>query len=102
MGMRILERGDVIKGSPVVQPGDDLFWFNRPGLILFLIHVLFENTFQLAFFAWSWYEFGYPSCYHENLEDLIIRISMGVLIQVHCSYVTLPLYALVTQVLFCN
>ncbi|GFQ03059.1 mlo-like protein 12 [Phtheirospermum japonicum] len=64
MGMRILERGDVIKGSPVVQPGDDLFWFNRPGLILFLIHVLFENTFQLAFFAWSWYEFGYPSCYH--------------------------------------
>ncbi|GFP98875.1 mlo-like protein 6 [Phtheirospermum japonicum] len=98
MGMRILERGDVIKGSPVVQPGDDLFWFNRPGLILFLIHVvLFENAFQLAFFAWSWYEFGYPSCYHENLEDLIIRISMGVLIQVLCSYVTLPLYALVTQ-----
>ncbi|GFP92660.1 mlo-like protein 2 [Phtheirospermum japonicum] len=42
MGMRILERGDVIKGSPVVQPGDDLFWFNRPGLILFLIHILFE------------------------------------------------------------
>ncbi|GFP87258.1 mlo-like protein 12 [Phtheirospermum japonicum] len=77
MGMRILERGDVIKGSPVVQPGDDLFWFNRPGLILFLIHVLFENTFQLAFFAWSWYEFGYPSYYHENLEDLIIRIFNG-------------------------
>ncbi|KAK6156375.1 hypothetical protein DH2020_010623 [Rehmannia glutinosa] len=82
-------------GNPV---GDDLFWFNSPGLILFLIHfVLFENAFQLAFFAWSWYEFGYPSCYHENLEDLIIRIAMGVLIQVLCSYVTLPLYALVTQ-----
>ncbi|KAK6136223.1 hypothetical protein DH2020_030055 [Rehmannia glutinosa] len=98
MGIRILERGDVIKGTPVVQPGDDLFWFNSPGLILFLIHfVLFENAFQLAFFAWSWYEFGYPSCYHENLEDLIIRIAMGVLIQVLCSYVTLPLYALVTQ-----
>ncbi|KAL3649755.1 hypothetical protein CASFOL_006158 [Castilleja foliolosa] len=98
MGSRILDRGDVIKGSLVVQPSDDLFWFKRPALILFLIHiVLFENAFQLAFFAWTWYEFGYPSCYHENLEDLIIRISMGVLIQVLCSYVTLPLYALVTQ-----
>ncbi|KAK4430884.1 MLO-like protein 6 [Sesamum alatum] len=98
MGIRILERGDVIKGTPVVEPGDDLFWFNRPGLILFLIHfVLFQNAFQLAFFAWSWYEFGYPSCYHENLEDLIIRVAMGILIQVLCSYVTLPLYALVTQ-----
>ncbi|KAL0290064.1 UNVERIFIED_CONTAM: MLO-like protein 12 [Sesamum calycinum] len=97
MGIRILERGDVIKGTPVVQPGDDLFWFNRPGLILFLIHlVLFQNAFQLAFFAWSWWKFGYPSCYHENL-DLVIRIAMGVLIQVLCSYVTLPLYALVTQ-----
>ncbi|KAL0402368.1 UNVERIFIED_CONTAM: MLO-like protein 6 [Sesamum latifolium] len=98
MGIRILERGDVIKGTPVVQPGDDLFWFNRPGLILFLIHlVLFQNAFQLAFFAWSWWKFGYPSCYHENLEDLVIRIAMGVLVQVLCSYVTLPLYALVTQ-----
>ncbi|KAL6545314.1 hypothetical protein OROGR_009188 [Orobanche gracilis] len=98
MGTRILDGGDVIKGTPMVQPGDDLFWFNSPGLILFLIHfVLFENAFQLAFFAWSWYEFGYPSCYLENLEDLIIRVAMGVLIQVLCSYVTLPLYALVTQ-----
>ncbi|KAG8380472.1 hypothetical protein BUALT_Bualt06G0018900 [Buddleja alternifolia] len=98
MGIRILERGDVIRGTPVVQPGDDLFWFKSPKLILFLIHfVLFENAFQLAFFAWSWYEFGYPSCYHEDLYDIIIRISMGVLIQFLCSYVTLPLYALVTQ-----
>ncbi|KAH6804010.1 Seven transmembrane MLO family protein [Perilla frutescens var. frutescens] len=98
MGIRILEGGDVIKGSLVVQPSDDLFWFGRPRFILFLIHfVLFLNAFQLAFFAWSWYEFGYPSCYHESIEDIIIRISMGVLIQVLCSYVTLPLYALVTR-----
>ncbi|KAK4485319.1 hypothetical protein RD792_007955 [Penstemon davidsonii] len=98
MGIRILERGDIIKGTPTVQPGDDLFWFKSPKLILFLIHfVLFQNAFQLAFFAWSWYEFGYPSCYHQNLADIIIRIVMGVLIQFLCSYVTLPLYALVTQ-----
>ncbi|CAL2264397.1 unnamed protein product [Prunus armeniaca] len=55
MGLRIQERGEVVKGVPVVQPGDHLFWFNRPRLILYLINfVLFQNAFQLAFFAWSW------------------------------------------------
>ncbi|KAL3616427.1 MLO-like protein 6 [Castilleja foliolosa] len=98
MGLRIQERGEVVKGVPVVQPGDDLFWFNRPRLILYLINfVLFQNAFQLAFFAWTWYEFGLKSCFHERVEDVVIRISMGVLVQILCSYVTLPLYALVTQ-----
>ncbi|KAF5744689.1 Seven transmembrane MLO family protein isoform 1 [Tripterygium wilfordii] len=98
MGLRIMERGEVVKGVPVVQPGDDLFWLNRPRLLLYLINfVLFQNAFQLAFFVWSWYEFGIKSCFHEHLEDIIIRVSMGVLIQILCSYVTLPLYALVTQ-----
>ncbi|XP_058183433.1 MLO-like protein 6 [Rhododendron vialii] len=98
MGLRIQERGDVVKGAPVVQPGDDLFWFNRPRLILFLIHiVLFTNAFQIAFFMWSWYTFGFRSCFHNRLEDIIIRLSMGLIIQVLCSYVTLPLYALMTQ-----
>ncbi|KAL0460683.1 UNVERIFIED_CONTAM: MLO-like protein 6 [Sesamum latifolium] len=98
MGLRIQERGEVVKGVPVVQPGDDLFWFNRPRLILYLINfVLFQNAFQLAFFAWTWYEFGLKSCFHEHVEDIVIRITMGVLIQILCSYVTLPLYALVTQ-----
>ncbi|KAH1222111.1 MLO-like protein 6 [Glycine max] len=46
MGQRIQQRGEVVKGVPLVQPGDDLFW---------------------------------------------------VLVQFLCSYVTLPLYALVTQ-----
>ncbi|XP_030447948.1 MLO-like protein 6 [Syzygium oleosum] len=98
MGLRIHERGEVVKGVPVVQPGDDLFWFNRPRLILYLINfVLFQNAFQLAFFAWTWYEFGLKSCFHKHTDDVVIRISMGVLIQILCSYVTLPLYALVTQ-----
>ncbi|XP_065866708.1 MLO-like protein 6 [Euphorbia lathyris] len=98
MAIRIQERGEIVKGVPVVQPGDHLFWFNRPRLILYLINfVLFQNAFQLAFFAWSWKEFGIKSCFHEHLEDIIIRVSMGVIIQILCSYVTLPLYALVTQ-----
>ncbi|XVF19479.1 hypothetical protein REPUB_Repub11eG0114200 [Reevesia pubescens] len=100
MGQRIQERGEVVKGVPVVQPGDDLFWFNRPRLIIYLINfVLFQNAFQLAFFAWTWYEFGSKSCFHDDVEDVVIRISMGVLVQFLCSYVTLPLYALVTQVI---
>lgn len=98
MGLSIQERGEVVQGVPVVQPGDDLFWFNRPRLILYLINfVLFQNAFQIAFFAWTWYEFGLKSCFHEHTEDIAIRISMGILVQILCSYVTLPLYALVTQ-----
>lgn len=82
----------------MVETGDHLFWFNRPALVLFLINfVLFQNAFQVAFFFWSWWKFGFPSCFHKNAADLAIRLTMGVIIQVHCSYVTLPLYALVTQ-----
>ncbi|KAH6802621.1 Seven transmembrane MLO family protein [Perilla frutescens var. frutescens] len=98
MGLRIQERGEVVRGDPVVQPGDDLFWFNRPRLLLYLIHfVSFQNAFQLALFTWAWYEFSIRSCFHEKTQDAVIRLLMGVMIQILCSYVTLPLYALVTQ-----
>ncbi|KAG5533232.1 hypothetical protein RHGRI_027439 [Rhododendron griersonianum] len=49
MGLRIQERGDVVKGAPVVQPGDDLFWFNRPRLILFLIHIVLFTGHHTGF-----------------------------------------------------
>lgn len=43
MALQIMERGDVVKGAPVVQPTDEHFWFNRPKLLLYLIHfVLFQ------------------------------------------------------------
>ncbi|KAE9617496.1 hypothetical protein Lal_00034475 [Lupinus albus] len=98
MGLRIQETGEVVRGAPLVQPGDELFWFNRPKFLLFLIHVaLFQNAFQLAFFTWSTYEFGLYSCFHDTTADIVIRVTMGVVVQFLCSYVTLPLYALVTQ-----
>nr|XP_043614550.1 MLO-like protein 12 [Erigeron canadensis] len=98
MGRRTHEMADVIKGTPKVQPGDDLFWFGRPRLVLLLINfVLFQNAFQLAYFLWTWNKFGLKSCYHEHNADIIIRLTMAVVIQFICSYVTLPLYALVTQ-----
>ncbi|XP_068667568.1 MLO-like protein 6 [Aristolochia californica] len=98
MALQIQDRGDVVKGVPLVQPRDNLFWFNSPRLVLLLIHfVLFQNAFQVAFFIWSWYEFKLYSCYHKEKGNIIIRLSMGIIIQILCSYVTLPLYALVTQ-----
>ncbi|WZY72717.1 MLO-like protein 6 [Brassica rapa] len=98
LGLLIQEKGDIVKGMPLVQPGDHLFWFGRPRFILFLVHlVLFTNAFQLAFFAWTTYEFKLKNCFHKNTVDVVIRISVGVIVQVLCSYVTLPLYALVTQ-----
>ncbi|ESQ29281.1 hypothetical protein EUTSA_v10023372mg [Eutrema salsugineum] len=98
LGLLIQEKGDVVKGMPLVKPGDHLFWFGRPRFILFLIHlVLFSNAFQLAFFAWTTYEFKIDNCFHKNRAAVIIRISLGVIVQILCSYVTLPLYALVTQ-----
>ncbi|XP_061354946.1 MLO-like protein 6 [Gastrolobium bilobum] len=98
MGLRIQQEGEVVKGVPVVQPGDDLFWFNNPRLILYLINfVLFQNAFQLAFFSWTALQFGMKSCFLSRTEDVVIRVFMGVFVQILCSYVTLPLYALVTQ-----
>ncbi|XVE75349.1 hypothetical protein DITRI_Ditri12bG0087300 [Diplodiscus trichospermus] len=98
MGLSTQDKGEVVRGRPRVQPGDNLFWFESPRFLLFLIHVvLFTNAFQLAFFLWSTYEFSLRSCYHQRLVNIIIRVSMGVIIQLLCSYVTLPLYALVNQ-----
>lgn len=52
MAIQIMERGDVVKGVPVVRPGDKLFWFNCPGLLLFLIHfVLFQVIFIKSKFS---------------------------------------------------
>ncbi|KAI3849860.1 hypothetical protein MKW98_026774 [Papaver atlanticum] len=98
MGLHVQDRGDVVQGVPTVKPADDLFWFRSPRLILYLIHfVLFQNAFQVAFFIYTTYEFGLSSCYHQKPADVAIRISMGIFVQILCSYVTLPLYALVTQ-----
>lgn len=43
MAMEIKERHVVIQGIPLVQVSDSYFWFNRPQLVLRLIHfVLFQ------------------------------------------------------------
>ncbi|KAI4336685.1 hypothetical protein L6164_015181 [Bauhinia variegata] len=98
MALDIKERHAVVQGIPLVQVSDKHFWFEWPQLILYLIHfVLFQNAFELTYFLWIWYEFGLRSCFHEDFTLLILRVTLGVGAQIVCSYVTLPLYALVTQ-----
>ncbi|XP_068645444.1 MLO-like protein 11 [Aristolochia californica] len=81
-----------------LNPRDDLFWFKKPELLLFLIHfILFQNSFELASFFWFWWQFGYNSCFIRNHTLVYIRLILGFAGQFLCSYSTLPLYALVTQ-----
>ncbi|RVW97345.1 MLO-like protein 3 [Vitis vinifera] len=98
MALKLKDKNSTIKGTPLVQPNDDLFWFSHPKFVLTLLHLtLFMNAFELAFFVWVTLTFGLKSCYHERIETIIIRVVLAVTVQVLCSYITLPLYALVTQ-----
>ncbi|CAL9010832.1 unnamed protein product [Prunus brigantina] len=91
-------KNPVIRGRLVVKLNDDLFWFGRPHWLLHLIQfVLIQNSFQLAFLTWTWFQYGQGSCLNRKREVIAIRISMGLLVQFICGYVTLPLHALVTQ-----
>ncbi|XP_031105439.1 MLO-like protein 14 isoform X1 [Ipomoea triloba] len=81
-----------------LKPRDELFWFKKPELLLSLIHfVLFQNAFELASFFWFWWQFGYNSCFIFNHTLVYLRLILGFAGQFLCSYSTLPLYALVTQ-----
>ncbi|KAL0322826.1 UNVERIFIED_CONTAM: MLO protein1 [Sesamum angustifolium] len=79
MAQQIQDRATVVRGAPLVEPTNNFFWFNRPQWILFLIHfTLFQNAYQMAYFLWKW-------------------SLLGVALQILCSYITFPLYTLVTQ-----
>ncbi|KAL8189263.1 hypothetical protein R6Q57_028829 [Mikania cordata] len=81
-----------------LKPRDELFWFKKPELLLALIHfILFQNAFELASFFWFWWQFGYNSCFIHNHMLVYMRLFLGFVGQFLCSYSTLPLYALVTQ-----
>ncbi|KAL0436647.1 UNVERIFIED_CONTAM: MLO-like protein 1 [Sesamum radiatum] len=94
----VAERHIAIEGELVVKPSDDHFWFHRPQIVLFLIHfILFQNAFEIAFFFWILVQYGFDSCIMGQVRYIVPRLIIGVFIQVLCSYSTLPLYALVTQ-----
>ncbi|BFG21341.1 hypothetical protein CerSpe_076150 [Prunus speciosa] len=94
----VAEKHIAIEGELIVQPSDEHFWFGKPKFVLFLIHfILFQNAFEMAFFFWIWVQYGFTSCIMGKVKYIIPRIVIGVFIQVLCSYSTLPLYAIVTQ-----
>lgn len=94
----VAEKHVAIEGELVVQPSDDHFWFRKPRIVLFLIHfILFQNAFEIAFFFWIWVQYGFDSCIMGQVRYIVPRLIIGVFIQVLCSYSTLPLYAIVTQ-----
>ncbi|KAK6127566.1 hypothetical protein DH2020_038684 [Rehmannia glutinosa] len=99
MALEITKRHAVVQGIPLVQGSDKYFWFGRPQLVLHLIHfALFQNAFQVTYFLWIWYEFGLKSCFHDNFGLIIAKIALGVGVLFLCSYITLPLYALIAQI----
>ncbi|KAG6472788.1 hypothetical protein ZIOFF_070266 [Zingiber officinale] len=111
--------------APQVKPSDRHFWFGRPGIVLHLIHfILFQNAFGLAIFFWILVSISTTTML--PLQDSFSNINLGirsaptdlnpvlwkelvtsspdlssgnahVVIQVLCSYSTLPLYVIVTQ-----
>ncbi|KAI3502772.1 hypothetical protein L1887_31072 [Cichorium endivia] len=98
MALEITERHAVVQGIPLVQASDKYFWFSKPHLILHLIHfALFQNAFQITYFFWIWYEYKISSCFHDNIKLVILKLVIGVGALILCSYITLPLYALVSQ-----
>ncbi|KAF8784007.1 hypothetical protein HU200_000032 [Digitaria exilis] len=94
----VAEKHSAIVGEVVVKPSDDHFWFGKPRIVLFLIHfILFQNAFEIAFFFWILTTYGFDSCIMGQVRFIVPRLVIGVVIQLLCSYSTLPLYAIVTQ-----
>ncbi|CAA2970172.1 MLO 1 [Olea europaea subsp. europaea] len=92
------QRHTAITGDIVVRPSDDHFWFHKPRLVLVLIHIiLFQNSFEIAVFFWMLVLFKFDSCIMGEVGYVIPRLVIGVLVQLLCSYSTLPLYAIVAQ-----
>ncbi|CAM8934091.1 unnamed protein product [Rhodiola kirilowii] len=87
-----------VEGELIVKPSDEHFWFKKPQLVLILIHILlFQNSFELAVFFWILVQYGFYSCIMGKVGFIIPRLIIGVFVQFLCSFSTLPLYAIVTQ-----
>ncbi|KQK10960.1 hypothetical protein BRADI_2g57317v3 [Brachypodium distachyon] len=98
LAQEVAEKHSSIEGDLVVNPSDEHFWCARPRVILYLIHfILFQNAFEIALFFWMLTTYGFNSCIMDHVPFIVPRLVIGVIIQLLCSYSTLPLYAIVTQ-----
>ncbi|KAK7328304.1 hypothetical protein VNO77_22407 [Canavalia gladiata] len=81
-----------------VKPRDDLFWFKKPDILLWLIQfVIFQNAFEMATFIWTLWGLQEQSCFMRNHYMIIIRLTSGAVVQFWCSYMTVPLNVIVSQ-----
>ncbi|KAI5015664.1 hypothetical protein ZWY2020_057054 [Hordeum vulgare] len=98
----VVEKHSAIEGDLVVNPSDEHFWCGKPKVILYLIHfILFQNAFETtrsrsSSGSWST-TYGFNSCIMDHVPFIVSRLVIGAVIQLLCSYNTLPLYAIVTQ-----
>ncbi|KAM7277904.1 hypothetical protein ACFE04_005038 [Oxalis oulophora] len=98
LALDVAEKHVAVEGELVVRLSDEHFWFGRPKIILTLIHIiLFQNSVELSFFFFILVVYKFDSCMMGQVRYIIPRLVIGVFVQFLCSYSTLPLYALVTQ-----
>ncbi|AQK58642.1 barley mlo defense gene homolog 4 [Zea mays] len=77
---------------------DDLFWFGKPRVLWWLIQFIsFQNAFELATFLWSLWELSAQTCFMKHYYMVAIRLISGLLVQFWCSYSTLPLNVIISQ-----
>ncbi|KAJ3671658.1 hypothetical protein LUZ60_007737 [Juncus effusus] len=92
-----VENSDAI-GPTHLKPRDELFWFGKPAILLWLIQFIsFQNAFEMATFIWSAWELSAHSCFLKNQYMVVIRLVSGIFVQFWCSYSTLPLNVIITQ-----
>ncbi|KAG5089389.1 hypothetical protein JHK86_002001 [Glycine max] len=71
--------------------------FHGSNFYFWLSFVPAINAFEMATFLWSLWEIKDPSCFMSNRRFIVIRLSFGVISQVWCSFITFPLYVIITQ-----
>ncbi|GAA0167021.1 hypothetical protein LIER_22047 [Lithospermum erythrorhizon] len=77
---------------------DELFWFGKPRLLLLIIQFIsFQNAFEMATYIWLQWENKKTMCLTQNHSLIVIRLTFGVVSQFWCSFITFPLYVIVTQ-----
>ncbi|GJN28668.1 hypothetical protein PR202_gb16823 [Eleusine coracana subsp. coracana] len=78
---------------------DDLFWFGKPRVLWWLIQFIsFQNAFEMATFLWSLWELSeVQSCFMKHYYMIVIRLISGLVVQFWCSYSTLPINVIISQ-----
>ncbi|CAH9081692.1 unnamed protein product [Cuscuta epithymum] len=66
-------------------------------IYLWLSFIPITNAFEMATFIWTLWGFQHQSCFVKNHSLLSLRLTSGVLVQLWCSYSTIPLNVIISQ-----